>query len=158
MSVRDNALKQIRKKYEALKSVFDERSQRQWDAAEAEQYGRGGLAWVCEATGMSHNTVKKGAREIDAKENKKEERVGNKRIRQEGGGRKKLTDKNANLIDDLKRLVEPATRGDPLSPLRWTNKSTYALSRELRNQGYTISAESVGTLLKGQGYRLQTNR
>jgi transposase len=158
MSVRDNALKQIRKKYEALKSVLDERGRRRWAAAEAEQYGRGGLAWVCEATGMSHNTVKKGAIEIDAGENKKEGGVENKRIRREGGGRKKLTDKNANLVNDLKRLVEPATRGDPMSPLRWTNKSTYTLSRELRNQGYTISAESVGTLLKEQGYRLQTNR
>jgi transposase len=107
---------------------------------------------------MSHNTVKKGAREIDAVENKKERDVENKRIRREGGGRRKLTDKNANLVNDLKRLVEPATRGDPMSPLRWTNKSTYTLSSELRNQGYAISAESVGTLLKEQGYRLQTNR
>lgn len=158
MRARENIIKQIRKKYEALKSVFDERSRRQWAAAEAEQYGRGGLAWVCEATGMSHNTVKKGATEIGTKRNKRNTGTENKRIRREGGGRKKLTDKNADLADDLRRLVDPATRGDPLSPLRWTNKSTYTLANELRNEGYTISAESVGTLLKEQGYRLQTNR
>jgi hypothetical protein len=103
MSVRDDSIKQIRKKYEALKSVFDEHSRRQWAAIEAEQYGRGGLAWVCEATGMSHNTVKKGAIEIAARENEKDTGMENKRIRREGGGRKKLTDKNANLADDLKR-------------------------------------------------------
>jgi hypothetical protein len=82
----------------------------------AEQYGRRGLAWVCEATGMSHNTVKKRSIEIDPRENKKDKRVENKRIRREGGGRKKVTDKNGDLIDDLKRLVESATRGDPMSP------------------------------------------
>jgi hypothetical protein len=107
---------------------------------------------------MSHNTVKKGAGEIDAGENKKDKSAEHKRIRREGGGRKKLTDKNKNLVNDLKRLAGPATRGDPMPPLRRANKSARGLSRELRNQGYAISAESAGTLLKEQGYRLQTNR
>jgi hypothetical protein len=128
MKTRDNSIKQIRKKYEALKSVFDERSRRQWAATEAEQYGRGELTLVCEATGISHNTVKKEAIAIDARENKS---VENKRIKREGGGRKKLTDKNADLVDDLRCLVESSTRGDPISSLRWTNKSTYTLSSEL---------------------------
>jgi hypothetical protein len=113
MNVRDDTIKQIRKKYEALKSVFDERSRRQWAATEAEQYGRGGLARVCEATGMFHNTVKKGVIEIAARENEKDTGMENKRIRREGGGRKKLTDKNANLADDLNIIGNPpALPGD----------------------------------------------
>jgi transposase len=154
---KEEAIKKIRRQYTTLLPVLDERSRRQWAATEAESYGRGGLAWVCMGTGMSHNTVLKGIKEIaERRKNPKKEITS--RVRGEGGGRKKLKEKDPDLTKALNKLVEPATRGDPMSPLCWTNKSTYTLAEELAKEGHTIGARSVSSLLKEQGFRLQSNR
>jgi hypothetical protein len=113
---KEQAIEKIRRQYATLSPVLDERSRRQWAATEAESYGRGGLAWVCIATGMSHNTVLKGIKEIAERRKNPEQEI-TSRIRGEGGGRKKLTEKDSGLTMALNTLVEPATRGDPMSPL-----------------------------------------
>jgi transposase len=154
---KEQAIGKISRQYADLLGVLDERSRRQWAATEAESYGRGGLAWVCIATGMSHNTVLKGIKEIEERR-KNPEREITSRVRVEGGGRKKLKEKDAGLTSALNKLVEPATRGDPMSPLCWTNKSTYTLADELSKEGHSIGARSVSSLLKEQGLRLQANR
>jgi hypothetical protein len=125
---KEQAIEKIRRQYADLLPVLDERSRRQWAATEAESYGRGGLAWVCSATGMSHNTVLKGIREIEGRRKNPGEKT-TSRIGGEGGGRKKLKEKDPDLTTALNELVEPATRGDPMSPLCWTSKSTYTWQR-----------------------------
>jgi hypothetical protein len=154
---KEQAIEKMRKQYEALFPVLDERSRRQWAATEVESYGRGGLAWVCIATGMSHNTVLKGINEIAARRRSPEKGI-SARIREKGGGRKSLREKDPGLSTTLNKLVDPATRGDPMSPLCWTNKSTYTLAEELTHAGHTASPRSVSRLLRAQGFRLQSNR
>lgn len=143
----------IREKYAALAAHLTERGRRIWAATEARSYGRGGIAAVCRATGITDKTIRRGVREL---------RVGRGteagRIRQVGGGRKRLTEQDRTLVQDLERLVEPVTRGDPESPLLWTSKSTYHLSEALQEQGHQISQRSVYNLLRASGYTLQANR
>ena len=143
----------IREKYAALAAHLTERGRRIWAATEARGYGRGGIAAVCRATGITDKTIRRGVREL---------RVGRGteagRIRQVGGGRKRLTEQDRTLGQDLERLVEPVTRGDPESPLLWTSKSTYHLSEALQEQGHQISQRSVYNLLRASGYTLQANR
>jgi hypothetical protein len=147
----------IEARYTALAPLLDERMRRQWAAAEAQAYGWGGVRAVSRAIGMSPNTIVKGLAELAARR----EALGapvEARLRVEGGGRLRATDADPELAEVLERLVNPATRGDPMSPLRWTCKSTYQLAMELTRQGHPVSPRTVGRLLKADGYSLQSNR
>jgi Rhodopirellula transposase DDE domain len=156
--MRDEAIvRQIAAKYRALAELMDERMRRQWAAAEAKAYGWGGLQAVSGAIRMSANTIRKGLGELVAREENPEEPLGT-RLRREGGGRKRCSEADPELIGALARLVEPATRGDPMSPLLWTCKSTSNLADELTQQGHPVSPRTVGRLLSADGYSLQSNR
>ena len=152
-----SAINQIELKYQLLASVLDERSRRQWAATEARAYGWGGVSAVSDATGMSPNTIRKGLIELASRESDPDGEVSS-RLRQAGGGRKRLTENDPQLSVELDRLVAPLTRGDPQSALRWTCKSTSHLAQELSLQGHTISARTVAQLLNVAGYSLQSNR
>lgn len=143
----------IREKYVAVVSDLDERGRRRWAAAEARSLGRGGVSSVASATGISDRTVRNGIRELHDPE-----ALDLGRQRKPGGGRRAREDTQPDLIQALEALVEPVTRGDPMSPLRWTCKSTRGLERELKSQGFTIGSTKVGELLKSRGYSLQSNR
>src|SRR5881628_1283916 len=126
----------VQDKYDTLSPLMNERLRRRWAGCEALALGRGGISAVARATGLSPNTIKRGMREIET------EMPGlaaslPARQRQPGGGRRRLADHDRTLIRDLKRLLEPVTRGDPMSPLLWTSKSTRHLAAELRHQGHT---------------------
>jgi len=147
----------IELRYAALSSLLDERMRRQWAAAEAQAYGWGGVRAVSRAIGMSPNTIVKGIAELATRRENPE--VGlMTRLRAEGGGRRRATQADPGLAEALERLVDPATRGDPMSPLRWTCKSTAQLAGELTRQGHCVSPRTVGRLLKADGYSLQSNR
>jgi hypothetical protein len=143
----------IRQKYLALKGALDERARRLWAGAEAKAAGRGGFAAVLKATGMSSKTLARGIRELDSGETPPPGRV-----RRLGGGRKSAKTLDPDLAQALEQLVEPVTRGDPESPLRWTCKSVRRLSDELHARGYQASHTLVGQLLREAGYSLQANR
>ena len=147
----------VREKYLSLSGVLNERSRRVWAAAEARSLGRGGIAAVMTATGMSSATVHKGIRELEAAE-AGEKILSTSRIRIKGGGRKRAHDRQPGLIKALERLVESTTRGDPESPLRWTCKSTYKLAAELKHQGFQVGPRTVARELKEQNFNLQANR
>jgi hypothetical protein len=147
----------IEARYAALAPLLDERMRRQWAAAEAQAYGWGGVRAVSRAIGMSPNTIVKGLAELEARREAPGAPV-EARLRVEGGGRLRATVADPKLADALERLVNPATRGDPMSPLRWTCKSTYQLAMELTRQGHPVSPRTVGRLLKADGYSLQSNR
>lgn len=145
----------LAEKFAAISSSLNEKSIRLWAAAEAKSMGRGGIQRVASATGLSRERIYRGIRELDGKDGNQPPSV---TIRRKGGGRKKLTEQSANLLEDLKRLVDPVTRGHPESPLLWTAKSTASLAKELQGMGYRISDRSVATLLKEAGYSLQAMR
>ena len=151
------AIKRMEAVYGSLAPILDERTRRQWAAAEAQAYGWGGIRAVSTAIGMSANTIRKGLWELSEREADPEAEVA-ERVRQEGGGRKRQTDLDPGLQAALEQLIEPATRGDPQSPLRWTCKSTTRLAGELTKQGHPVSASTVGRLLIAAGYSLQGNR
>ena len=146
----------ITARYVALESVLDERQRRLYAAVEAKVLGHGGVKRVHEATGVARGSIFAGLKELGQAI---EVVAGEpRRIRRAGAGRKKLVEQDPGVREALERLVEPVTRGDPESPLRWTCKSLMQLSRELGACGHTISHVSVGTLLKELGYSLQGNR
>jgi len=147
----------IEARYAALAPLLDERMRRQWAAAEAQAYGWGGVRAVSRAIGMSPNTIVKGLAELAARREDPGAPL-KARLRAEGGGRLRATDADPELAEVLERLVNPATRGAPMSPLRWTCKSTYQLAMELTRQGHPVSPRTVGRLLKADGYSLQSNR
>ena len=151
------AVGHIESKYRSLASVLDERARRHWAATEARAYGWGGVSAVSEATGMSPNTIRKGLVELAARDAEPDAEV-TARLRMPGGGRKRLTETDPQLSAELDHLVDPLTRGDPQSPLRWTCKSTSRLAQELSQQGHSISARAVAQLLNAAGYSLQGNR
>lgn len=151
------SLRGIESRYAALAALMDERMRRQWAAAEAKSYGWGGVRAVSRATGLSPNTITKGLSELEAhRADPAAPRPS--RLRRPGAGRKSATDADPGLAAALERLVDPVTRGDPESPLRWTCKSTGQLARELTRQGHPVSPRTVGRLLKASGYSLQGNR
>jgi transposase len=151
------AIQGIESRYFALASLMDERMRRQWAAAEARSYGCGGLRAVSHATGISPTTIAVGRTELEVREaNSNAPRES--RLRKPGGGRKRLTTVDPELATSLEKLVDPVTRGDPQSPLRWTCKSTTQLANELTRQGHAVSPRTVGRLLKAAGYSLQSNR
>lgn len=147
----------IRQKFLSLAPVMDERMRRQWAASEASALGWGGVATVAEASGLAWNTIKAGMRELDHRAKHPEEPIDD-RIRRGGGGRKRLTQTDPQLLKALELLVDPATRGHPESPLRWTCKSTAKLAEELTRQNHPVTDRTVATLLKQAGYSLQANR
>ena len=139
----------IRRKYEALSPLMDERMRRCWAGVEADVIGEGGIAIVERATGMSRTTIRAGRDEARGG-------VGDievVQVRRTGSGRPRLEELDPGLVTDLESLVEPVTRGDPESPLRWTSKSTRNLATELTERGKPISPQKVGQLLYALGYR-----
>lgn len=143
----------IRHKYLAIVGELDERARRRWAAAEARSLGWGGISAVAEATGISDRTIRNGIREIDGPDPLPPDRQ-----RRSGGGRPSREDEQPELTEALEALIEPHTRGDPMSPLRWTCKSIRTLARELKAQGYQVGSTKVAELLKTLGYSLQANR
>ena len=149
----------IRAKYAQLRGVMDERVTRLWAASEAQALGRGGIAMVVEATGMSKARVRAGIAELE--ENRLAPPTAParaQRVRRPGAGRPLLIETDPTLMLDLDDLVEPTTRGDPESPLRWTCKSKDKLAAELCAMGHKVSATKVGRLLHDLGYSLQVVR
>lgn len=142
----------MRKKLLNLWPHLNERSRRMLAAAEAEQVGYGGVSLVSRACGLSRVTIIKGIRELSAPA------LSAERIRRHGGGRRSLVRRDPKLPDLLESLVEPLTRGDPESPLRWTCKSTRTLASELTDRQHPISHEKVAQLLREMDYSLQGNR
>ena len=152
-----SAIRGVESRYAALSALMDERMRRQWAAAEAKSYGWGGVRAVSGATGLSPNTIAKGLAELATREENPTAAI-EVRLRAPGAGRKRCTQADTELPAALERLVDPATRGDPESPLRWTCKSTTQLAGELTRQGHPVSPSTVGRLLKAVGYSLQGNR
>jgi transposase len=144
----------IGKRYRLLSPLLDERSRRLLVAAEAVAIGRGGISYVALETGVSRPTITAGVRHL---REQTDATFQPERIRREGGGRKRAVEKSPGLSGALERLVEPATRGDPESPLRWTCKSLRRLSEELGHLGYSVSHRVVGEILEELGYSLQAD-
>jgi transposase len=143
----------IRLRYQALKPVLDEQGRRRFAAAEAQAAGHGGIKAVARITGIARSTIGRGLVEL-----REAVALSAGRVRRPGGGRKPLTVTDPSLLDDLRELVEPATRGDPETPLKWTAKSLRNLSAGLRALGHRISPNTVGAALRTLGYSLQANR
>lgn len=146
----------IRDRYQSLEWTLDERLRRLYAAAEAKALGHGGVALVWEATGVARGSIQQGLKELAQRAEAPE--VSSRRIRRAGGGRKASVKDDTELLTALESVVEPVTRGDPESPLRWTCKSLRQLESELCSQGYVVSHTSIGGLLKKLGYSLQGNR
>jgi transposase len=143
----------IRLRYEALQPVLDELGRRRLAAAEARAAGYGGVTAVARITGIARSTIRRGIVELcDVVA------LPAGRKRRPGAGRKRLTVTDTSLLDDLRGLVEPVTRGDPQAPLLWTAKSLRNLAAGLRELGHRVSHSSVRTLLRTLGYSLQANR
>lgn len=143
----------IVEKYTAIAADLDERARRRWAAAEARSLGFGGIAAVAAATGISERTIRRGIRELDDPE-----AAAANRQRRAGAGRKSREAEQPELLPRLRDLVESGTRGDPMSPLRWTCKSTHTLAVELQRQGFHVSSVKIGQLLRQEGFSLQANR
>ncbi len=133
--------------------LLDERGRRLWAAAEARSHGRGGIAAVVRATGISESTVTRGLAELDSGEV-----LAAGRVRRPGAGNKPVTETHPGIEEALERLVEGGTRGDPQSPLRWTSKSAVKLAEGLRELGHDVAGRTVARLLRRMGYSLQANR
>jgi Rhodopirellula transposase DDE domain len=147
----------LQTKYAALGPFLSERQTRLWAATEARALGRGGISQVARATGISRKRIHHGLRDLDqqGKTTPPTAKYQPERVRRPGGGRRALTQKDPELVHQLDALVAPATRGDPMSPLRWTSKSTYQLAAELTAHGHPVSPRTVAALLKQQDYSLQ---
>jgi transposase len=143
----------IAARYQALKSLLDERARRLVAAAESQAIGRGGISAVSRATGISRPVIRQGIAELTDPT-----ALSAGRIRRQGGGRKKVVEKDASLKTDLEALLESTTRGDPQAPLRWTCKSVRQLTTELKRMKHQVSHQVVADLLHALGYSLQANR
>jgi hypothetical protein len=146
----------IRRKYRALAPELDERRRRQWAAAESRDLGWGGMTAVAEATGLSRTTINVGTGELG--QPAKQRALEAMRVRRPGGGRRRLAETDPDLLAALETLIEPTTRGDPESPLRWTCKSIRRLAEELTRENHPVGAVTVAKLLRQAGYSLQANR
>jgi hypothetical protein len=147
--MREGALAELEGRWMTLLPHLNERQRRLMAAAEARVLGYGGISLVSAASGLSRATIHKALEELDS------EPLADGRIRRPGGGRKRIVDTDPSLLKDLERLVDPVTRGDPMSPLLWTCKSTRTLARELQAQGHGVSAHVVADLLRDLDYSLQ---
>jgi transposase len=143
----------ITARYEALKTLLDERSRRLLAAAESQAVGKGGISVVAKATGLSRPVIRQGIADL-----KNPIALASGRVRKEGGGRKRVIDKDTSLKTDLQSLLESSTRGDPQAALRWTCKSVRQLTAELKRMGHEVSHQVVADLLHELGYSLQANR
>lgn len=143
----------IKRKYTAILADLDERASRRWAAAEAIALGYGGITTVALATGISDRTIRNGIKELNSHDS-----VAPDRQRRRGAGRKKREDEQPKLVAAIEKLIQSSSRGDPMSPLRWTCKSTRILANELRRQNFVVSSTKVGQVLKSLGYSLQGNR
>jgi hypothetical protein len=148
-------VERIRRKFQAMAPLLDERSRRQWAAAEAMELPYGGITSVAAATGLSRMTITTGIYEL---RNQSPGHVPATSIRRPGAGRSCLEDTDPGLWIALDAMIDPLTRGDPESPLRWTCKSTRRLAEALHGQGHPVSARKVAALLGDMGYSLQANR
>jgi transposase len=146
-------VERVRDKYRSLMSELDERGRRRWAAVEARSLGRGGIRAVAQATGISDRTIRNGIQELAS-----DDPLPPERQRRPGAGRKSYQELQPELRQALDELVNPSTRGDPMSPLRWTCKSTRALAAELCQQGFQVSPSAVRGMLASLGYSLQANR
>jgi len=150
---------EIRSRYGSLAPVMDERVTRLWAASEAMSVGRGGTAAVTEATGILGKRIRYGMRELkELGRRPPKDPPRKQRVRRPGAGRKPLTQTDPTLVPDLDSLVEPLTRGDPESPLRWTCKSVRKLADELRAMGHQIGPQKVSEPLHDMEYSLQGTR
>jgi hypothetical protein len=145
-------------KFQMLVPSMNERMIRQWAGAEAQALGWGGISIVSQATGLAHTTIRRGMREAVEQANEPDAALAPWVIRRPGGGRKRITQTDPGLLAALEALVDPVTRGDPESPLRWTCKSTRRLAEELCKSSHQVSARMVAYLLNEAGYSLQANR
>lgn len=143
----------ISKRHKILSPLLDEKAHRLMIAAESKVLGHGGIGIVSKSTGVSRTTISTGLKEL-----KSPDLIDKSRIRKEGGGRKKAIDKLPAIEKELDKLIEPALRGEPDSPLMWTSKSLRKLSTELKSRGYHVSHKLVGGILKNKGFSLQANR
>jgi transposase len=143
----------IRERWLVVRDELDERGRRMWAAAEARSHGRGGIAAVVRATGISEATVRRGIAEVNSGD-----RAPEGRVRRSGAGRPSITEREAGFAEALLALLEGATRGDPESPLLWTSRSVANLTAVLREQGFDVHESTVRRQLKGLGYSLQANR
>ena len=143
----------IRKRWLVVEGVLDERGRRLWAAAEAGSHGRGGIAAVVRATGLSESTVRRGLAEVGSGEQPPAGRV-----RRPGGGRKRITEREPGLEQALLSLLDGVTAGDPMSPLLWTTLTPEHLAEKLCGQGFTVHASTVRRMLKAMGFTLQANR
>ncbi len=143
----------IKKRFEKLTPYLDERLRRLVAGAEALALGRGGITVVSRETGLCRESIRIGCQELE-----NSEKLSPSRIQKAGAGRKRTTEQDILLKTDLERLVDPATRGDPESPLRWTCKSTRQLAAALIGMGHKTSHRMVSELLHELGYSLQSNR
>jgi len=150
------AIRSVKSKFASLKSILNERARRLWAASEARELGWGGIDVVQTATGISHSTIRKGIRQLT--EQSKSEPLPLNRSRRKGGGRKGILHYDPKIAQALESLIDPVTRGDPESPLRWTCKSTRHLADELTEKQHQISPRKVAELLHQLGYSLQANR
>jgi len=147
---------QVRYRFALMEWTLDERLRRLLAAAEAKALGHGGVTAVAAATGVSRRAIHAGLIELSS--HRRGETLNAPRIRRSGAGRKKITETDTTLLRDVELLVEPLTRGDPTSPLRWTCKSLRTLAEELGEMGHKISHTQVGKLLGELGYSLQANK
>jgi len=155
---RDATLEAVRRKFELLRPLMNERMRRQWAACEAMTLPRGGVTLVAQATGLSRTTIWAGLRELRHLPDVPDADLPFARSRHAGAGRPFLEEADPTLVKDLEALLEATTRGDPQSPLRWTCKSTRNLAEELNRQGHAVSYRTVAALLHDLDYSLQANR
>jgi hypothetical protein len=148
----------IAAKFIILRPLLDERARRLWAAVEARAMGRGGINRVVEATGLSRVTIRAGLQELALAGTAPGAQAPPERLRRPGGGRKPLGMRDPHLVHALETLVDPVTRGDPRSLLRWTCKSAAQLAAALQAQGHPVSERTVNRLLHDLGYSLQSNR
>ena len=143
----------IRERWLIVRDELDERGRRMWAAAEARTHGRGGIAAVVRATGMSTETVRRGIAEV-----RSGQRAPEGRVRRAGAGRPSIEEREPGLREALLALLEGVTRGDPESPLLWTSRSVQSLTVALREQGFDVHESTVRRQLRGLGFSLQANR
>ena len=148
----------IARKYKSLRADLDERSRRLWAATEVREIGRGGMTIVRRATALDPKTILRGCRDLKDLEEAPRPSQTPRRIRKKGGGRKTIQSQDSTLISDLDNLIDPTVRGDPISGIRWTCKSTRRLAKELVQKGHIISYRTVAKELHKQNYSLQGNR
>ena len=150
---KERSLSVIQEKYDSISFSFTEKSRRLWAASEAKAYGYGGISLVSQAIGISNKTIDKGLKELAIKGDISDRQ----RVRKQGGGRK-ILDSQQNIIEDLNKIMSPHTIGNPESILRWSSKAVRKICNELCVLNHKISFKTVSTLLKKQGYSLQSNK